>query len=162
MLQFTKIGVNHIRSREASGFGVLRNALKHTKSTSSVINDNPVTWVLRGLKYGCGTLLAAHLFFTYGLVQEFTYGVSMIPTIDMSGQWVIVSKYYRRGRGIKVGDIISFTHPMDCNAKASKRVIGMPGDFVLMDSPTSVTIRKQNSAMIQVEIVLDLYLDLKR
>ena len=59
----------------------------------------------------------------------------MLPTINSFGDAVLVSKYYRRGRGVKVGDIISYTHPIIPEMKALKRVVGMEGDFVLRDTP---------------------------
>ena len=37
---------------------------------------------------------------------------------------------YRRGRGVKVGDVVDFHHPMVPGSGAVKRVVGMPGDFV--------------------------------
>lgn len=40
---------------------------------------------------------------------------------------------YRRGRGVKVGDVVDFHHPMVQGAGAVKRVMGMPGDFVVKD-----------------------------
>jgi inner membrane protease subunit 1 len=62
-------------------------------------------------------------------------GVSMLPTINSFGDAVLISKYYRRGRGVKVGDIISYTHPIIPEMKALKRVVGMEGDFVMRDTP---------------------------
>ena len=73
-----------------------------------------------------------------------TYGISMLPTISSFGDWVFVSKWYRRGRGIQVGDIVSFKHPIRLGEYAVKRVIGMQGDFVLMNTPN------RSEAMIQV------------
>lgn len=59
----------------------------------------------------------------------------MVPTINPSGQWVIISKSYRRGKGVEVGDIVSYRHVIEPWSSASKRVIGMPGDFVLRYTP---------------------------
>ena len=59
----------------------------------------------------------------------------MLPTINSDGDWVIISKYYRRGRGIEVGDLISFHHPVEQKVDSIKRVIGLEGDFVLRDTP---------------------------
>ena len=68
----------------------------------------------------------------------------MAPTMNATGDWLLLSKTYRRGRGIEVGDIVSFKHPIDQGTYSVKRVIGMPGDFVLRDSPDT------SGAMIQV------------
>ena len=59
----------------------------------------------------------------------------MLPTLAASGTAVIISKYYRHGRGVKVGDMVSFKSPIDNDMRVIKRVIGMPGDFVLRDTP---------------------------
>jgi len=59
----------------------------------------------------------------------------MLPTITAHGDAICVSKFYRRGKGVKVGDVVSFRHPMFPEFGAVKRVVGMPGDFVGRDSP---------------------------
>ncbi|RMZ70671.1 mitochondrial inner membrane protease subunit 1 [Pyrenophora seminiperda CCB06] len=53
-----------------------------------------------------------------------------MPTIPESGAMVIYSSLHRRGRFVKVGDVVTFAHPMFPNSRGCKRVIGMPGDFV--------------------------------
>nr|POF18667.1 hypothetical protein CFP56_62175 [Quercus suber] len=67
----------------------------------------------------------------------------MTPTLQ-SFDWLLISKYYRRGREVKVGDLVSFRHPVNRETYAVKRVIGLPGDFVLRDTPG------KNEVMIQV------------
>ncbi|KAI9716234.1 MAG: hypothetical protein M1812_005459 [Candelaria pacifica] len=69
----------------------------------------------------------------------------MLPTLAAKGDGVIISKFSRRGRGIEVGDIVSFKNPLDWRNGALKRVVGMPGDFVLRDTPD-----KGEGTMIQV------------
>lgn len=68
----------------------------------------------------------------------------MSPTVNATGDWLLLSKRYRRGRDIVVGDMVSYKHPVDENTYSVKRVVGMPGDFVLRDSPDT------SGAMIQV------------
>lgn len=58
---------------------------------------------------------------------------------------MVISNYYRRGRGVKAGDIISFKHPVNIGESAVKRVLAMEGDFVLMNTPG------KSEAMIQVK-----------
>lgn len=87
-------------------------------------------------------------FFAYGVANIFclwhfisqyvgnyplTWGPSMLPTLAARGDIVWVSSYYRHGRGIEVGDVVSFKHPCVPEAAAVKRVAGMPGDFVMRD-----------------------------
>lgn len=97
------------------------------------------------LKMGAAIFLSVHIFNDYFYAIHNTWGISMVPTIRPDGDSVIVSKYYRHGRGVKVGDIVSFLHPFDHDIRASKRVIGMPGDFVMRDSPD-----KGRGMMVQV------------
>lgn len=59
----------------------------------------------------------------------------MLPTMAVKGDRVYVDKLYRRGRGIQVGDVVDFKHPLHPGEGAIKRVLGMPGDFVLRDTP---------------------------
>lgn len=54
----------------------------------------------------------------------------MLPTLTVDGDDVMISKYYRRGRGVKVGDVVAFSHPMEPGFGALKRMVGLPGDFV--------------------------------
>lgn len=59
----------------------------------------------------------------------------MLPTFEVINDAVLVDRWYRRGRGIKVGDCVTFdsmVHPED---KAIKRVLGLEGDYVLRDTP---------------------------
>jgi inner membrane protease subunit 1 len=69
----------------------------------------------------------------------------MLPTLPSFGSYVIINKYYRRGRGVTVGDIVSFKHPVRRGDFAVKRVMGLEGDFVLMYAPGA------NDAMLQVK-----------
>lgn len=59
----------------------------------------------------------------------------MLPTFEVIGDSVILSRYYRRGRGIKVGDIVSFDSVVEPGESVIKRVLGLPGDYVLRDTP---------------------------
>lgn len=79
--------------------------------------------------------LGWHIFNEYFYALEYTWGISMIPNMAADGDGVVLSKWYRRGRGVVVGDLVSFVHPVDDESRALKRIIGMPGDFVLRDSP---------------------------
>ncbi|KAK4690815.1 hypothetical protein P7C71_g6058, partial [Lecanoromycetidae sp. Uapishka_2] len=88
----------------------------------------PPTW------WVCSTLLKFGLIahFVFSRIGTFapTEGPSMVPTMSVRDDWYYISKSYRRGRDIKVGDVINFKHPMAEGVEAIKRVLGMPGDFV--------------------------------
>lgn len=61
----------------------------------------------------------------------------MLPTLGATGDCVIISKLSRRGKGVSVGNVVSVKHPMVEGTGAIKRLVGLPGDFVLRDSPGS-------------------------
>lgn len=79
--------------------------------------------------------LGGHIINTYAFSIDTTWGISMLPLIAADGDVLVVSKWYRRGRGVQVGDLVSFRHPADERTQALKRVMGLEGDFVLRDAP---------------------------
>ena len=59
----------------------------------------------------------------------------MLPTLEVLRDSVLIDLWYRRGRGIKVGDIISFDTVYEPGGRSIKRVLGVEGDYVLRDTP---------------------------
>ncbi len=57
----------------------------------------------------------------------------MLPTINVQKVWIGIDNRFSRGRGVKVGDVVDFHNPMARGHGAVKRVMGMPGDFVVKD-----------------------------
>lgn len=55
------------------------------------------SWTIRGL-------LLTHLFMTHGYTISPTFGPSMSPTFSGMGDYCLTSKYYRRGRDVKVSN----------------------------------------------------------
>ncbi|KAL8888959.1 MAG: hypothetical protein Q9215_003691 [Flavoplaca cf. flavocitrina] len=76
---------------------------------------------------------AGHLLTEYVGSMPGTYGPSMLPTLAAQNDVVYISKRFRYGKGVEVGDMVSFVHPCVPGAAALKRVVGMPGDFVMRD-----------------------------
>lgn len=58
----------------------------------------------------------------------------MLPGWEIWGEGAVTSHMYRYGRGVKVGDLVRFKVPIS-DAYAIKRVMGMPGDYVLVHTP---------------------------
>ncbi|KFY15138.1 hypothetical protein V492_02198 [Pseudogymnoascus sp. VKM F-4246] len=83
------------------------------------------------------TFFLAHVIWDYGYEIAATAGSSMLPTFETIGDWVISSKAYRRGRGVVVGDLVTFRSVREPGEKVIKRVTGLEGDYVLMDTPGS-------------------------
>jgi inner membrane protease subunit 1 len=119
----------------------LHNAFYTLKWIQNRYGGYPVRLVADTLK----GFLAFHVFWKYGNSIEPTQGASMLPTIEVMGDHVLISKQYRRGRGIKVGDIIGFDSVHMLDEVVIKRVLGMPGDYVMRDTPGSMS-----NAMLQV------------
>lgn len=94
-----------------------------------------VYWAVQYLILGTGAILAFHIWSEYFFTFSQAEGISMTPIMNGTGDWLLLSKMYRRGRYVKVGDLVSFKHPIDEGTFGVKRVIGMPGDFVLRDTP---------------------------
>lgn len=79
--------------------------------------------------------LILHAIWTKAIYFAPTYGISMLPNMNHYQEYVLISKRYRRGRYIQVGDVISYWHPFSLHQRGIKRVVAMPGDFVLRDTP---------------------------
>ena len=126
------------------------NATHHTRSRSTTAKSKPSTStspasdrsndassrpVRRGIALAASLFLTYHILVSYVLDYGLCDGISMLPTFNSFGDGVLISKYYRRGRGVKVGDVISYTHPIIPEIRGLKRIVGMEGDFVLRDTP---------------------------
>lgn len=79
-------------------------------------------------------LAAAHFFWAYGYDWGTVSGPSMLPGWSVWGEGAIISHRYRRGKDIKVGDLVRFKIPVD-DGLAIKRVLGVAGDYVMMGTP---------------------------
>ncbi|KAL3470145.1 peptidase S24/S26A/S26B/S26C [Aspergillus californicus] len=88
--------------------------------------------------YAAGVFCAGALFWENVLTWQFSEGPSMYPTFNPRGDCLLVSRMHRYGRGIEVGDVVRFSHPSFLGVHVAKRVLGMPGDFVVRDLPLSV------------------------
>lgn len=76
-----------------------------------------------------------HFFFDHVYAYAALQGPSMLPTFEIANDRVIVSRWYRRGRGIQVGDVVTFDSVVSDQDRAVKRVVGLEGDYVLRDAP---------------------------
>ncbi|KXX81755.1 Mitochondrial inner membrane protease subunit 1 [Madurella mycetomatis] len=125
-------------------------------NTNSYPNPNPSSqqppapsWIGHPLRLAVSTLkfvAFAHLLWEYGLSMAPASGPSMLPTFQVLGEWLLVSKLHRLGRGISVGDVVAYNIPIN-DEVGVKRVLGLPGDYVLMDTPENAT---GTGSMIQV------------
>ncbi|KZL82054.1 mitochondrial inner membrane protease subunit [Colletotrichum incanum] len=91
------------------------------------------------------TMALAHVFMEYGYASGPASGPSMLPTFEVAGEYLLTNRRYRYGRDVTVGDLVHYKIPIFPKSDGIKRVLGMPGDYVLLDSPDS-----QRNQMIQV------------
>jgi mitochondrial inner membrane protease subunit 1 len=90
---------------------------------------NTASWAVR---LGCGVHVVHSNFFE---ITE-TYGESMLPTLNYSGDYVSANKLCKLGRHCEVGDVIIASKPTNPTQRVCKRITGMPGDRVLVDPST--------------------------
>ncbi|CAG7919433.1 unnamed protein product [Penicillium olsonii] len=98
---------------------------------------------------GLGTFCGCALIWEHLITVQLSAGPSMYPTFDVRGDWLLISRLHRNGKGIEVGDVVRFGHPNFQGVHAAKRVVGMPGDFVCQDQPLSPEVGKDHN-MIQI------------
>jgi len=60
-------------------------------------------------------------------------GFSMIPTLE-DGEFVLVSKINYQFGDVERGDIVVFHFPMDPEQELIKRVMGLPGDTIVVQN----------------------------
>ncbi|KAL4974715.1 peptidase S24/S26A/S26B/S26C [Aspergillus desertorum] len=106
----------------------------------SLLRHSSPRHVLRSLYYGTGAFCAGVLFWENVLMFQLAEGPSMYPTFSPRGDYLLVSRMHKRGRGIEVGDVVRFYHPSFLGMHGAKRVIGLPGDFVCRDHPLSTDV----------------------
>lgn len=99
---------------------------------------------------------AAHLTWMYAFCISPATGPSMMPTFSAVGDWFFISRYHRRGRNIRVGDVVCYRIPVFDDARGLKRVLGMPGDYVMLTTP-GVEGSEGRELMIQVCLSLPLF-----
>ena len=64
----------------------------------------------------------------------------MYPTLPTQLSYSIISRRHKHGKGVQVGNIIVFRSPNFPERQSCKRIIGMPGDYVLRDPDCSSTV----------------------
>ncbi|KAL2141080.1 hypothetical protein VTI28DRAFT_2878 [Corynascus sepedonium] len=103
---------------------------KHKAGGAPSWLGHPFRVILTTLKFVAFT----HLLWEYVISMAPASGPSMLPTFEVLGEWLLVSKLHRFGRGVAVGDVVAYNIPIN-DEVGVKRVLGLPGDYVLMDTP---------------------------
>lgn len=84
-----------------------------------------------------GAFCALTWFWEHVFTIQLSEGPSMYPTFSVRGDYMLISRRERYGRGIAVGDVVRFYHPSFLGVHGAKRVLGLPGDFVCRDRALS-------------------------
>jgi mitochondrial inner membrane protease subunit 1 len=64
----------------------------------------------------------------------------MYPTLPSQLTYIIISRRHKHGRNVRIGDLVVFRSPIFPAGQSCKRVIGMPGDYVVTDPDLSHTV----------------------
>ncbi|GMM35846.1 endopeptidase catalytic subunit [Saccharomycopsis crataegensis] len=105
--------------------------------TQSTIFTRYFTAVAKASPIVFNVLLAAHIASSYSYEYIASYGDSMLPTLHSFSDYLVISRAYRRGKGITTGDMVSCCKPTEPMSRVCKRVTGMPGDIILVDPSKS-------------------------
>jgi inner membrane protease subunit 1 len=106
---------------------LLRFALRRSSRTSA----------LRLTLDTAGAFCAAAWLWEHAFTVQLSEGPSMYPTFSVRGDYMLISRGARFGRGVQVGDVVRFYHPSFLGVHGAKRVLGLPGDFVCRDRALS-------------------------
>ncbi|KAJ2771457.1 hypothetical protein IWQ56_001774 [Coemansia nantahalensis] len=97
-----------------------------------------------GVRVVLPTACLLHAVFDYAGEISPSMGPSMLPTLNLAGDTVLVERLPGWRRRVQVGDLVVFISPANPARRAIKRVLGGPGDTLCVD-PT-----KDKLAFVQV------------
>jgi len=73
----------------------------------------------------------------------------MSPTYE-TGHYLIINKFWHKLQGLERGDVIVFTSPTEPSKSYIKRIVGLPGETVTINSGVTTVLQKDGT-----EIVID-------
>ncbi|KAH8177381.1 peptidase s24-like domain-containing protein [Sarocladium implicatum] len=103
-----------------------------TSSARFGLLSNP--WILGSTIFLQAACLVHYVFANLWSIEA-AGGPSMLPTLSVWGDWIVHDHTCSRGRGVGVGDLVSFKIPSQDGQVGVKRIVGMPGDYVLLGTP---------------------------
>ncbi|KAJ2809030.1 hypothetical protein H4R20_000453 [Coemansia guatemalensis] len=74
-----------------------------------------------------------HTIFDYVGEISMSMGPSMLPTLNMAGDILLIERLPGWRDRVRVGDLVVFASPADPAKRAIKRVLGQPGDTLCVD-----------------------------
>lgn len=115
---------------------------KRQETSETRQEKNPVREVLSTILYLALVILAAYLIVTFVGQRTEVNGSSMENTLD-NGDNLIVDKISYRLGSPKRFDVVVFPYPQNPSTYFIKRVIGLPGETVQIDSSGKIYINGQ-------------------
>lgn len=101
--------------------------------TEQTEGEEEINWKRLGIDTLQTIVMAIILFVVINTVSARVRvdGISMLPTLE-NGEFILVNRISYRWSEIQRGDIIVFDFPLNMQEELIKRVIGIPGDHVLV------------------------------
>lgn len=84
--------------------------------------------LIGGAAFSTSSLLG-HYYLNWGIAA----GVSMYPTMPSHEHYVFLDATKRRGKNVELGDCVQVLNPIFKEELAGKRILGMPGDYIVRD-----------------------------
>ncbi|KAL8103480.1 mitochondrial ATP-independent inner membrane protease subunit 1a-like [Apium graveolens] len=97
----------------------------NTKLWSNIVKEALDKTLLVG-KFFC----ALHVTNTYLFTPAYVFGPSMLPTFNISGDFVLAEKISPRFGKVCLNDVVLIRSPEDPRKIVTKRIVGMEGDNV--------------------------------
>ncbi|XP_038882983.1 mitochondrial inner membrane protease subunit 1-like [Benincasa hispida] len=85
---------------------------------------------LAGTVFVAKFLCGLHVANTYICTAALTYGPSMLPTLNLTGDFILADRLSTRFGRVGVGDIVLVKSPENPRKVMAKRLMGMEGDSV--------------------------------
>ena len=82
-----------------------------------------------------GACLACKIWAEHVFSIDASSGPSMYPTLQFKDESLLVSRFHKYGKGVGVGDVVVIRYPFLFRHEVGKRVLGLPGDYVLRGEP---------------------------
>ncbi|KAI8869205.1 LexA/Signal peptidase [Ramicandelaber brevisporus] len=84
-----------------------------------------------------------HFISEYLMVLSPTIGPSMLPTLNIHGDIVMVDRLSHRFGMLRPGDVVLYTSPLNPHHYVVKRLIGIAGDTVVLDPSESDLVERR-------------------
>lgn len=118
--------------------------------------------VLRKLFFS-GSIFVNGFFLTHIILEHSlelfpSQGESMLPTLNVNRDYLLISTKYRHGKDVAMGDMVTAFKPSEPLQRVCKRITGMPGDIILID-PSNASVLTNMKEYLADDVVTQKYKD---